>query len=501
LIIEAKIWDNETMYSREQSLARFLAEAFDPTELRRWTYYTLGTEAAAQLPESTSLAELSFQVVLLFIRLGTDDGKFFDALLSARPARKKGIQELRSQWRSKMPQGTVVDALPSSGKDMQDIILHTSIIEEESWLQRQIKLIEKGGPIQGSSSYCSDDYVFPSIDLKILNNSRKTMLLTDVILEVENSAPGLAPVLAVVSEDDFHGNPAFWVRNYGWGVASDCEVSFSVAADDVAPDFQRQHEKRVSLGDLSGSQLVSLSKPHGRGTERPRDFDFRKLRVFGEIGYRGMEGARRKVRFHTQVAERAHEMLRCLLSVGYRYHALLHDELACYSVRVPISQVIKPGEADRFVIQVAAPRASIHRFRLRLIYNNTEEWLSAPIELTVWTPNVEAHLLPESVKSSVEIVQALAREESRQRAAQEAEIRRRILGLIRAYGWNLQKFSMQDVLSAVQNWDISGIVEERRLREAHAESGGSIAEVAERLKLPQALTTLLLVRFGLLGEK
>jgi hypothetical protein len=489
------------MYSREQSLARFLTKAFDPTELRRWTYYTLGAEAAAQLPESTSLAELSFQVVLLFIRLGIDDGKVFDALLNARPGHKKGIQELRSQWGGEWPQGAAADARLSPAKDRQDIILHTSVVEEETWLHRQIKLIEKGCPIQGSSSYGSDDYSFPGIDLKILNNSRNTILLTDVNLEVESSTPKLVPVLAIVHEDDFYENPAFWVKNYGWAVARDCEVSFSVVADDVAPDFRGPYEKRLFLGDLSESQLISLSSEHNeQRTAQSWNLDFRRFNIFGEISYRCQQGETRTVRFHTQVAASAHLMLRCPLFVSHRYHALLHDASAGYSVKVPISQVIKPGEADRFMIQVAAPRASVHQFRVRIGYNNTEELLSSPIELTVWTPNVEAHLLPESVKSTVEIVQALAREESQQRAAQEAEIRRRILGLIRAYGWNLQRFSMQDVLSAVQNWDISGIVEESRLREAHAESGGSIAEVAERLELPQALTTLLLVRFGLLGE-
>jgi hypothetical protein len=57
-----------------------------------------------------------------------------------------------------------------------------------------------------------------------------------------------------------------------------------------------------------------------------------------------------------------------------------------YERRIQLSQALKPHDFDRFTIRIAANKSSIHRFRLRLLYDNRFAIDSPPIELDLFMP-------------------------------------------------------------------------------------------------------------------
>lgn len=61
-----------------------------------------------------------------------------------------------------------------------------------------------------------------------------------------------------------------------------------------------------------------------------------------------------------------------LLPPSYGYETKFEVEGNNYYRQVPISHVLQPGEADRFVITIGMDKSSRHIFKIRILYNNDE---------------------------------------------------------------------------------------------------------------------------------
>lgn len=65
------------------------------------------------------------------------------------------------------------------------------------------------------------------------------------------------------------------------------------------------------------------------------------------------------------------------------YHVRLDIEGDDYVRKLQISHALKAGEADRFLIQVAADRSSVHDLTFALRFNN-DEVVEAPVHLELF---------------------------------------------------------------------------------------------------------------------
>ena len=83
----------------------------------------------------------------------------------------------------------------------------------------------------------------------------------------------------------------------------------------------------------------------------------------------------------------------------YQYNLALEIDRRNYVVQVPLSQVLKPGEADRFNIRVSVQKSSFHKFRVKFVHNGGEI-LSPPIDLQVFIPRSSVKFL-ESAKEGI----------------------------------------------------------------------------------------------------
>jgi hypothetical protein len=79
----------------------------------------------------------------------------------------------------------------------------------------------------------------------------------------------------------------------------------------------------------------------------------------------------------------------------YKYHVKLSIDEKHYEKSVQVSQSLKPGDSDRFIIRVGVDKSSLHKFRLKAVYNNGAILISPPIVLRVFVPRSGARDMEE----------------------------------------------------------------------------------------------------------
>lgn len=311
-----------------------------------------------------------------------------------------------------------------------------------------LDLVAKGGPVS-ALTYWDQPFAMsiPNLDLKIVNNDKQTYFFTGVIFDVERSEPDNEPV--IVLHHDISGiNPRhIEILNEGWGKVLSPSIRFIVSATPLHPTipfdtekaseihfdaFDRQANVDLSreiesagvnlsrLSELAGCKKASRSDPSGMVTCRSGNHmnkmtqqqHQRELRqasgpftnntayVQGELSYSTAESpARKRLAFTASVAIMRDLSPGAPTPPSCQYETLLHSKGTTYSVSVPIAQALKAGDVDRFNISVAAPQSSVHRFRLRLIYNGGKELVSPPIELRIFMPQSAASELTKQADS------------------------------------------------------------------------------------------------------
>jgi hypothetical protein len=78
---------------------------------------------------------------------------------------------------------------------------------------------------------------------------------------------------------------------------------------------------------------------------------------------------------------------------SFQYNVKFQVEGQNYERRVALAQALKPGDYDRFTIQVAADSSSTHHFDLRLVYNDGKVVQSPVVDLKLFMPRGSEHYL------------------------------------------------------------------------------------------------------------
>jgi hypothetical protein len=267
---------------------------------------------------------------------------------------------------------------------------------------------------------------FPNLDLRIVNNSRKTIFITDVIFEVETSTPNSYPVLILPeNQTKLFGLDLY---NEGWGEMRDVVIQFNLVPLGQSFFSNENYQHTIQIDHFADKYLVDVSdslRTIGVDVECLSHADlgkadksavpdalgpFRNSKqenssqywavAYGEIAFTGQtfEGfpQANSIKFAAEIL-----LLNSVLSlaapayVSYQYGVCLETERQHYQVVAQengesVSQYLKPGEVDRFNIRVGGIQSSHHTFRLRLVYNNEQTLLSPPISLNLFVPRSEA---------------------------------------------------------------------------------------------------------------
>lgn len=291
---------------------------------------------------------------------------------------------------------------------------------------------------------------FPNLDLRIVNNSEKTIYITDIFMEVEKSYLDPYPVLVLPGEEPnaLH----FWLINDGWGEVQDAVARFNLVPKGYPISFEVSYQHEVRIGDFDDSVNVDISSAlkelgvdvdfingfNNRGEEYHsihakmgrflgqikefmenkedeeyknlmsalgifKDSDITKRPTFaamavGEICFTGKTASgdfkRDTIKFSSEVPLLVPGGYGAPGGPTYQYMVKLDVDRDNYKVRVQgggssVSQYLKSGDIDRFNIRIGTLKSSLHKFRIRLVYNDNQSLLSAPISLNMFVPRSE----------------------------------------------------------------------------------------------------------------
>jgi hypothetical protein len=310
-------------------------------------------------------------------------------------------------------------------------------------------LFEAGGPITPleyvmSPSRCPFFWSFPALDFKVLNDSEDPIFLTEIVFDIEESRIDTRPLLTIKKDTQRRFAGELHLVNEGGCSLRDLRISFHLMPGEPAdypvtsPPYPHSlvlptldNEAHLDLTDafrkegvdIDGLILAGNGEWHKgmfvvsgveglerRMTESEYQAWYEELlgpfkdeagTLSGEIEFEqaGKGGVRQTVSFSAP----AH--LANLNRVGiprpptYSYDSAFEAHKTGYQRRVQISQSVDPGEADRFLVRVAIPRSSTHRFCATLRDVRGVVWQSIPIEMNCFVPRSLQDMVSKSIAS------------------------------------------------------------------------------------------------------
>jgi len=249
---------------------------------------------------------------------------------------------------------------------------------------------------------------YPALSVKVVNNTDKTLLLSEAVLQIEKSTVDTRPILAVYSPGSMG---RFWFANEGWGRVRDphlalsfygptCSSDVSVPTQDV-PLTTFLDGPSVDISKLIDPTLRSASLECPSEAEKSKLPPYMRANPFygckqteicvrGTLSYLQEDNSPFQFRFKTKVY--LGPIPAPPVMPSYTYDVRLEAGKAGYSIRVPISQEIQPGKTDHFLLQVASDKTSTYDLNLK-IYDaqGKAEW-SGDIDLEVFVPRSNAGL-------------------------------------------------------------------------------------------------------------
>lgn len=296
-----------------------------------------------------------------------------------------------------------------------------------------LDLFRRGGPITPRSYWnLPFQMTLPQLDIKVTNNTNKTVFFNEAVFIVDSSQLDPSPLLLIPGTGY---NMRMDFENFGWKRIADATIRCNLIRPGEPKDFTQPATEIIDVteddqGDISvdfsevlarlGVDVETLSHPFDeyngktyKVTEKTgrivllSDAQYKKrilkacgpfpegaVEVVGEISYANPVDTSKmeSVRFLGSL-EFGEAPAGAPAPPSFGYGVKLDVDGQRYERRVQLAQALKPQDFDRFTIRIAADKSSIHRFRLRLLYDNGLDIESPPIELSLFMPRGAESLL------------------------------------------------------------------------------------------------------------
>jgi len=257
-----------------------------------------------------------------------------------------------------------------------------------------LSLLKSGGPIDESGKF---PLQFPKLSVKLANNTEYELFVDEAAVQVKSSMIDLEPVLRVVHLPNYD---TFLFLNDGWGRVIDPEIRFGITEGekyDKGPPWGAE-DNTLSLGTFFEEKEVKVTdfiKPAILRPELLHDFHGRAQSaysfacVFGQIRYSTETNELRSIKFKATV-QLTGPVVSPAIRPNYLYDLFLRAGESGYTKRLPISQAIKPGEAENFDIRVGTDKTA--RFDLAISFRTTDgaQIPGNNVRLAIFVPRTQA---------------------------------------------------------------------------------------------------------------
>jgi hypothetical protein len=152
-----------------------------------------------------------------------------------------------------------------------DTVVGYSVREEDGFVRISYQLgyadlMDAGGPIAPlsylSPTLCPFRWDFPTLDFKVLNNSQKTLFLTEVVFDIDESRPDPRPLFAIKRDVQQRYAGDLLLVNEGWCDLVDLIISFNLLPGELpAPVVpEPPYRNRIELPLLSDHAEVDVTQ-------------------------------------------------------------------------------------------------------------------------------------------------------------------------------------------------------------------------------------------------
>lgn len=259
-----------------------------------------------------------------------------------------------------------------------------------------LDLLRNGGPVIGLSR--SIEWDFPKLSIKILNNTSRTIYLSEAIVHVHQNDINTEPVLVFLrdTQNDLR------ILNLGWGPAINPHITFGVTDLEVCKSIdpsEHRPQHHIKIDTIDDYIAIDLRK-YIDTAKQDENGGFRLINeqpvcVFGEIQYDSDRGQTHLTKFSTVVVIKsfAFPLMGAGLSSSAAYGLKLVAGKSGYEKRIPLSHVIKAGEADHLLLQVGSDKSC--RLALTIEFSTVDgsKIAGKDVELDLFVPRGFANRL------------------------------------------------------------------------------------------------------------
>jgi len=228
-----------------------------------------------------------------------------------------------------------------------------------------LELYQKGGPISGFSS--TIDLNFPEFSIKFLNNTDRTIYISEAIVHVIRSEINTDPMLVI----GYKTTNELRILNRGWGPVIAPYVTFGIADAKVcnsldpstySPSYNIQIDTFLDSTSVSLGSYIDMMELNENGFIK--FFDEKPVCVYGEIQYDTERQQTRILKFKTVAVIKSFvsQMSGSRFDNSAAYGLKLEAGKSGYTKRIPLSHVINAGEVDHFLLTIGSDKSC--RFEL-----------------------------------------------------------------------------------------------------------------------------------------
>ena len=240
--------------------------------------------------------------------------------------------------------------------------------------------VSEGGPVVGIRYEWSPfAWQFPKLSIKIVNNTDRTLELSEAAVRVSESAINTDPVIVI--QENMYNVGDFAIQNEGWGKVVDPSLDFDIAKEGTCDTFPHdQPSIHITRSTFSAGDNVPIIEnvPSALKSDGA-------VCVFGKIRFRTESGVKRSLKFSTLVS---------LVKPGpgapappdYLYDLFLKAGEAGYTTRIPVSEEVKPGDVDHFLIRIGTDKSATFNLAVSFLSKPDVSLPPTQVLLSVFVP-------------------------------------------------------------------------------------------------------------------
>jgi hypothetical protein len=223
-----------------------------------------------------------------------------------------------------------------------------------------LEVANSGGVVFGvPDSVRPFDWSFPALSVKIANLAAAPILATELEVRVVEAVPILEATLIT---DDRSYSGSITLRNEGWGLIDQprLNVGFGTARNCSPAAFRVDPNWPIVLPSFADDVEVDVMSRASEWLEKEEP-----VCASGELTYVDDGGETRVFRFQT-LLHKIGAVLGAELPPSQTYSIMLPVPARDAVVRLPLTHVIKKGDADHFTVTLGVRRSSDVRLKLAL---------------------------------------------------------------------------------------------------------------------------------------